>query len=243
MQTYTNTQYGFSLQYPNAVQVNPPCTEDSGTQYLCSESKQISFYEKESQPSNRFAYGYVAISASTNVQAVASCIAAAPYGKTSTATINGIQFTVTGQGSAAAGTQQAYTVYNALRDGVCYAIIDDEYSHFQGGQETVSQAQADLKYIVQSFRFTESTVISNGALAASPASGKAPLTVTFSNFPNTAAEENLHFGDGKEASNGLNGWPANGKVVHTYEVPGTYTATLVGGMSNGELGRIVITVK
>ncbi|HEY4516733.1 MAG TPA: hypothetical protein VJG64_02200 [Candidatus Paceibacterota bacterium] len=77
--------------------------------------------------------------------------------------------------------------------------------------------------------------------SASPSSGPAPLTVTFSNIPTSAAEENIHFGDGKEASNGLNGWPSSG-VVHTYTVPGTYTVTVISGMSNGEIGRLTVTV-
>ena len=82
----------------------------------------------------------------------------------------------------------------------------------------------------------------DNSLSVSPISGSAPLTVTFSNFPSTAAEEDLSFGDGAEASNGLKGWPASGQVSHTYTNPGTYTATLEGSMSNGQLGQFTITV-
>lgn len=85
--------------------------------------------------------------------------------------------------------------------------------------------------------------VSSGTFSASPLSGKAPLTVTFSDFPSTAVEESLNFGDGSpEASNGLHGWPASGQIAHTYARPGTYTAVLMGGLSVGELGRFTITV-
>ena len=103
---------------------------------------------------------------------------------------------------------------------------------------------------------TAQTTSASATFSASPTSGRAPLTVTFSNLPVTAAEVDLDFGDGTpQASDGFNGcWPVNGSVpnpctdpqpgtvTHTYTKPGTYTAIVTGEMSEGQLGQVTITV-
>lgn len=153
MKVYSSAQYGFTVQYANAMQVNPPCIENRGTDYLCSPDLAIAFHEAAPQGS-WFGYGYVAVFASKDSQSVASCNAASPVGKTSTTTINGVQFTVNNEGDAAAGTEHSYTTYSTLKNGACYTIIDDEYSYVdETGKYATSKAQADLRAVVQSFRF------------------------------------------------------------------------------------------
>jgi predicted ribosomally synthesized peptide with SipW-like signal peptide len=150
--TYTNTQYGFSLQYPNAVTVNPNCGEEEPA---CTGNPLIKFYEQTPQPSNGFAYGYLVVNASTDPATVSSCMtnASPGFGTFSTTQINGIPFTIGGAGSAAAGTQEANTSYHALENGVCYSLDLDEFSHYTGGTFVKSQAQNDLESIVQSLKF------------------------------------------------------------------------------------------
>ena len=84
-------------------------------------------------------------------------------------------------------------------------------------------------------------------LHASPASGNAPLTVTFDatgssdpDFGDTIANYHFNFGDGNELDSGA---PI---VQHTYNSPGTYNATLVvtdsRGLDSQNTSTEVITV-
>ncbi len=89
----------------------------------------------------------------------------------------------------------------------------------------------------------------SAGLVASPASGSAPLTVTFT--ANTASGCNggnftLRYGDGTSDFIPI---PADGcrptiTKAHTYQTAGTYTATLLGTMGNAEriLGSATVTV-
>jgi len=142
----------------------------------------------------------------------------------------------------------------------CSSFADVHYGDFDndsGGR--VSQLQTFLGIASNTFGFgtygkktqaawnaqcggTTSTQNSSTGLTVSSNYGAAPLTVTFSNLPVTAAEENLNFGDGQSTSNGATGYWPSGGVVHTYTTPGTYTVTLLGEMSEGQLGSATITV-
>lgn len=157
LKTYSNDEYKFSLLFSGRLEINPPCQNDelSYGHYLCDIKPLISFYEKEPRGDGSwFDHGYVAVAVSRDPQAVSSCTKTG-YGKYSTATINGTNFDVWGEGDVALGTQHSYTLYKTLKNGSCYSIIDDEYSHIdQTGKYATSQAQADLKAVVQSFRFS-----------------------------------------------------------------------------------------
>lgn len=119
---------------------------------------------------------------------------------------------------------------------------ESECAHVYTTPGTYTAHIYDVKSEILASVTVNVTATSALPLSATPTSGSAPLTVTFSNLPITAAEENLNFGDGKATSNGATGnWPSGG-IVHTYTNPGTYTATLVGEMSQGQMGSATITV-
>ncbi|HTR18502.1 MAG TPA: hypothetical protein VMH91_00780 [Candidatus Paceibacterota bacterium] len=158
--TYNNTQYGFTMQYPSTAQVNPDCAEGFS---VCRGNPLVVFYEKSPQPINGFAYGYVVpiVSTSTNSWCNTPTGGEGNSTKYGTATIHGVQFTTSSGGDAAAGTQEAFTAYYTSHNGLCYAILDDEFSNYQGGVEQPSQSQNDLESIVQSFHFTQPAVTSS----------------------------------------------------------------------------------
>jgi PKD repeat protein len=71
-----------------------------------------------------------------------------------------------------------------------------------------------------------------GSLAANPASGSAPLTVTFTVSPMPSYDSAIDFGDGSAASQlrpVQSG--AAGAVTHVYQANGRYVARLSAGSS------------
>ncbi len=88
----------------------------------------------------------------------------------------------------------------------------------------------------------------SGALSAAPASGPAPLSVSFSGDTNSGCNGGnftLIFGDGQSTEIAI---PADScrdtfnNVSHTYGAAGTYTATLVSDWNNQALGSATVTV-
>ena len=149
-QTYSNSQYGFSVQYPSTAIVNPDCSEGFA---VCRNNPAVVFSVQSSQQNSGFDHGFTSISVVTGSAAAAACVVntSPGYGTFSNKTINNIPFAVYGTGSIAAGTQEGESLYNTLHNGNCYVIDQDEFSHI--GQSS-TQAQADLESIAQSFRFT-----------------------------------------------------------------------------------------
>jgi hypothetical protein len=93
-------------------------------------------------------------------------------------------------------------------------------------------------------------VNSNGSLAASPLSGRAPLVVTFTGSGSGELEGvmRLDFGDGDvdDSISTIRGF----ERTHTYVAPGTYTAELKSGTYRGQqpatlrtVARVTITVR
>jgi PKD repeat protein len=66
------------------------------------------------------------------------------------------------------------------------------------------------------------------SLAANPASGPAPLSVTFSVSPVPAYDSAIDFGDGSAASQ-LRPSGSGGTVTHVYQSNGRYMARLSAG--------------
>ena len=153
LQTYTNSQYGFSIQYPNTLTINPPCNDDTSPE-SCASPNLISFKAVAPQGANGFAYGYVIVPEPSVVGRCASDPGNG-IGKYSNETINGIHFGVYGTGGIAAGTQESITTYSTEHNGLCYSITEDEYDHYSGGVYANSQAKIDLESIAKTFRFTQ----------------------------------------------------------------------------------------
>lgn len=76
---------------------------------------------------------------------------------------------------------------------------------------------------------------SSGPLAANPASGPAPLSVTFTVSPVPSPDSAIDFGDGSAASQ-----LRRGQVTHVYQTNGRYEARLSSGAN--VVGRATISV-
>jgi hypothetical protein len=154
LKTYTNSQYGFSVQYPATVTFNPDCAEGEP---VCRGNPLVVFYENDAQSGSKFSDGYVVVNASKTPSVVNSCLTAGADFGSSVKTINGVQFTVfNGPPDAGMGRYTDYHAYNTLRDGTCYSIAVDK-RYFSVAQPKTSQAEKDLDGILQSFTFTQSS--------------------------------------------------------------------------------------
>jgi PKD repeat protein len=69
------------------------------------------------------------------------------------------------------------------------------------------------------------------SLAAKPASGPAPLTVTFTVSPMPPADSAIDFGDGSAASQLRPMGSSTAAVTHVYQANGRYVARLSAGSS------------
>ena len=86
-----------------------------------------------------------------------------------------------------------------------------------------------------------SDAVPSAALSATPASGPAPLDVSFStagtsDFEGPLASWALSFGDGTASRTGNGNPPA--AIAHRYAVPGSYTATLAVEDSTGQEAQV-----
>jgi len=150
--TYSSSQYGFTIQYPSNIQPSA-----SGSTFSFAITVPSTYEGPET----------VSVSVqSTN----ASCLSApSSYGDNGATdngyvTINGIQFKSYSRASAATGSYINDTTYAAVHNNLCYTIEDhlQSYSggYFGGGQAEATQSQSDLTFLkaaaasaVQSFRF------------------------------------------------------------------------------------------
>lgn len=147
-QTYTNTQYNFSFEYPANMTLNP-YMEDS-SEYIsrvCSSSTDCS--------------AQVGIKISTIPSVVASCMSA-PQTQSyqgeptySTTTINGKNFMLLGSAGAGGGSTTAINTYQTLWGNACY-IIESQLTTPSNSITDPTLTQT-LNFIIQSFQFTSLT--------------------------------------------------------------------------------------
>jgi hypothetical protein len=151
-QTYTNSQYGVSLQYPNTVQVttnatyrNPLIGASIGTDIFQATYKDTT----------------LDVVVSTSQSDIASC---GNNNSANTITIGGVVFTSSTLSDGGAGQEIVITSYAALHGNACYQIIKTwtgtAASHLstveaQQQQATQVQVSALLDPIVQSLHFTQ----------------------------------------------------------------------------------------
>jgi PKD repeat protein len=93
----------------------------------------------------------------------------------------------------------------------------------------------------------------NASLTAAPTSAQVgqPVTFTYRASPPAVAPPFpgvslvIEFGDGASSGpiEGVAGQTVQGEVVHSYQAPGTYTATLMATASNGQAGTATATVR
>jgi len=168
--TYTNTAFGFSIQYdPNSMRLG------DNTRYQPAESGMQSIGVTFTSADDS-AQGDVLVAASSRSDDVEKCLTIPPpdeatYRGTGTTTINGIPFlsyTYEYKGEIMGAIESGGGVqYKTLYAGVCYAILNAWKSPApkpmaKPSQPSKSQVQAGraaleakLSPVVQSFRFTK----------------------------------------------------------------------------------------
>jgi hypothetical protein len=141
LQTYTNSQYKFSIQYPTG---NLPQTDAS------SFSLDIKVPNSQEGPAR------VVVAAR---QDAGDCYAVPPGLKDEvsfngskdlgTIVINGTPFKAYSTGDAASGSRNDIEVYNAVKNGICYTVQSTlasyDMNRLQG--EKLANAEVDLKYL------------------------------------------------------------------------------------------------
>ena len=96
---------------------------------------------------------------------------------------------------------------------------------------------AETKSNIVSFTITETT------FTATPVSGPAPLTVQFSKTIQSAGDISIDYGDEQSCSTAdPSGLTDCNLYVHTYKIPGTYTAILYRHLPTTELARVTVSV-
>jgi hypothetical protein len=180
LQTYTNSQYGFSVQYPSSIAINTTPTQeqsfitnlDAGTQVAEFGPIQGSFTATESGWGTNGVVttdGRLIVGVSTNAADVAHCMIApqgTEEGATDVATVNiqGTNFLSYEIDQPAAGSLGISYTDTTLHNGICYSITSiitgAESSHMNaadGAANTavIQQLTAELNSIAQSFRFSQ----------------------------------------------------------------------------------------
>jgi hypothetical protein len=180
LQTYTNSQYGFSLQYPSNVQLNttpaslqsPAANINAGTRLAVFGPVQKSFTVTEPGWGTNGVVtidGSVYAGVSSNTTDVANCMIA-PSGPEIAAidvtneTMNGIHFLSYTMAQPATGMEEDDGFYTTVHDDVCYSIFSSidgiESGHLNtadaaANDSVTAQLQSELDSISQSFRFTQ----------------------------------------------------------------------------------------
>lgn len=166
-----NTAGGFSIAYPLDfdTQDNYPATPSADWRLDANGASGIKYFTltvpRAFEPQTNFADTTLTVGASGNNTAVAQCLApdasGGPITATSSATINGINFTVFTSTDAGAGNYYETTSYRTLHAGKCYAV---EYTVHSGqianypssyNLQPFSEQQIDsvMQNIVGTFKF------------------------------------------------------------------------------------------
>ena len=152
LQTYTNTQYGFSVQYPNSF--TPGTTSSVPWWYNQTQQPLLSLVGADDAQR-------VNIGASANPTDVATCTTGTNY---TIVTINGVPFHRYTSTDPALGQEGFSYVYTALKNATCYRISMGFVGTEVGYLSTQSEKDAELASeaaifkkldsVAQTFRFT-----------------------------------------------------------------------------------------
>ncbi|HEX5429476.1 MAG TPA: hypothetical protein VFX17_00125 [Patescibacteria group bacterium] len=158
-QTYSNSTYGFSFDYPNSMQFVTPTYPN-----LDDKVVQIQIGQDQYPGTN---FGDAAFGVSTQfAKSLSDCLALTPPeggdGFKTAVTINGTQFNMTKSNGAGAGNIYESNVYRTLHNNNCIEI--DETIHtsnignYPAGSVTEvdsADVQAKLDDVLNSFQFSE----------------------------------------------------------------------------------------
>ncbi len=127
-----NTQGGFSIAYPIDfdTQDNYSVAPSTDWRVGANGAPGIKYFTltvpRAFEPQTNFVDARLTVGASANNVAIAQCMASDPSGMpnaaTSSAVVNGIDFTVFRSGGAGAGNYYDTTSYRTMHAGKCYAI-------------------------------------------------------------------------------------------------------------------------
>ena len=89
----------------------------------------------------------------------------------------------------------------------------------------------------------DNTVVANGSLSVSPATGKAPLAVAFTATLRDGGNYRIDFGDGTSGALTVcqESYPMRCPLNHTYQNAGTYTARLTKGGTQEDTVRVTVS--
>ena len=179
LNTYSSSQYGFTVQYPGGIQINTSAGSqqsytaniNNGTQVAVIGPIEKSFTANEPGWGTNgvvTSTGKVTVSVSTNSTDVAHCMTAPSAveigpSNITTKNMNGVNFLSYDVRDPAAGLLELNHTYTTLRNGICYSI-DANISGAESGHmnasdgaandSVLSQLTAKLDSISQSFKFT-----------------------------------------------------------------------------------------
>jgi len=163
VQTYTNTKYGFSFQYPGDA---PLRAQDMASEVFTNPESAIMTFTFYS--SNGYALGGISIETSADKSITQNCLTVPVSGGGTSfqnrgiTTINSVPFSTYTYTSSTAGRQTKNgTTYTALHNGRCYAVsssvlatsLDDLKQ--SGGSAPYAELTAKLDAVAQSFEFTK----------------------------------------------------------------------------------------
>ncbi len=124
--TYTNTQYGFEIKYPNGFELYTDVNKMKVLSYIpvCNPDMVVClYYSKDNQKNTNFEGAGLSVDILKDSGTNASCLLTKEVEeKTGFITINGVNFDIYKGGGAAAGHFEEYFNYRAFKNNYCYQI-------------------------------------------------------------------------------------------------------------------------
>jgi len=220
--TYTNTQYGFSIQYPTDL-------IDGGVQpfsdYLYIQDSDFGVVKRLEKTSDEL----VQISTATSAAAVSSCLAYSSnsdeVSNTGNVAINGIQFAKYDFGRVGLSHRFRDRIFSTVRNNTCYRI--EIIESWLANPEPAIDAIKEFTPIVMSFKFTPTTSITtekaSGIIkSVYSKSGKNYIDIDY-------IEWNPNWSPGGRENNKGPAYYNNNSQIRTFEISKNATILLSGG--------------
>lgn len=240
LKTYTNSQYGFSVDYPSSMFINdtqpiPSYRGNSGFPFFPNNLGltvvQLSLFKHSSSDETS---NMVAIGATANPSVVATCgiFDLASAGITAQKNIAGEDFLYNKiVGEYKAGPEPIHKRYKVLRNNICYEIVENIYYTGKPELDTHEgflQREAQLDSAVSSFRFTTPRIKNEPVLSIKSILPPS-FTISYSNLP--LANIRLKNESGQYVGKDIVGSEGNGTMTITIPAvqftAGTYSAEAV----------------
>jgi hypothetical protein len=148
-QTYSNSQYGISFQYPTTDTFTPKSDASYGGNNFVNQNGVVIFgsvqIPQSLYPGTNFIGGTFVASISPSIANSPACNQFSDVNRMpsqlSTITINGVKYTTGSTGSAAAGSESGDDYFHTYQNGFCYELLLEVNTFNRGALDNPSSVQ------------------------------------------------------------------------------------------------------